>query len=234
MPYVLFPFSTYPGCLETIVSTLSNPQPFPTAASRKPNPRTTNTSTNPTPQKYCSDRCRRERPSSKGSGIETVIETTFVKLLGEGSVKEKIVDCGEVERIVFASQRGEGNEKAETEMREKDEISSDESGDDDEGGGVLLLQQPPSPNSLSAKDAIPLSPQAQGLKVAREREKVRQAARRGVVFGFCVGPGGEEGVEGDGYVEGRRRVEAVQNGRVVEASFAKGDWGVRWREEVGG
>lgn len=60
----------------------------------------------------------------------------------------------------------------------------------------------------------------EGLRRARRREMVRCAARRGVVFGFGEGEG----------VGGRRKCEAVMSGKVVEPSFAKGDWSVRWRE----
>jgi hypothetical protein len=49
------------------------------------------------------------------------------------------------------------------------------------------------------------------------REEARRAARRLVNFGFR-----SQGVEED------REVEAVQDGKVVETSFAKGEWGVRW------
>ncbi|KAF1993023.1 hypothetical protein P154DRAFT_451340 [Amniculicola lignicola CBS 123094] len=63
----------------------------------------------------------------------------------------------------------------------------------------------------------------QGEKRAEERERVRCAARRGVVFGLCI-----EG--GKGEKEERRKCEAVMQGRVIEPSFAKGDWGIRWRE----
>lgn len=61
-----------------------------------------------------------------------------------------------------------------------------------------------------------------GGKKADEHERVRRAARRGVVFGFVVG-----GAEGR---EIRRKCEAVMQGKVVEPSFAKGDWSIRWRE----
>ncbi|KAK1970208.1 hypothetical protein LY78DRAFT_570469 [Colletotrichum sublineola] len=61
---------------------------------------------------------------------------------------------------------------------------------------------------------------AEGQRRAHEREMVRCAARRGVVFGFLV----------DGKDE-RRKCEAVMQGKVVEPSFAKGDWAVRWRED---
>lgn len=62
----------------------------------------------------------------------------------------------------------------------------------------------------------------QGQKRANERELVRCAARRGVVFGFPVN--GQDGGEQ------WRKCEAVRQGQVVEPSFAKGDWAIRWRE----
>lgn len=49
------------------------------------------------------------------------------------------------------------------------------------------------------------------------REEARRAARRLVNFGFR-----SQGIEED------RDVEAVQDGKVVETSFAKGEWGIRW------
>ncbi|KAI1393948.1 uncharacterized protein F4822DRAFT_386502 [Hypoxylon trugodes] len=54
----------------------------------------------------------------------------------------------------------------------------------------------------------------EGQRRAKQREMVRSAARRLVVFGFA----------------GERKCEAVMQGKVVEPSFAKGDWGIRWRE----
>jgi hypothetical protein len=33
-------------------------------------------------------------------------------------------------------------------------------------------------------------------------------------------------------VDEKRKCEAVMKGAVVEASFAKGEWGIRWREKV--
>lgn len=60
-----------------------------------------------------------------------------------------------------------------------------------------------------------------GMREVRHKEMVKSAARRGVVFGFVV----QEGTDT------RRKCEAVMNGKVVEPSFAKGNWGVRWREE---
>ncbi|OTB03731.1 hypothetical protein M426DRAFT_321435 [Hypoxylon sp. CI-4A] len=67
----------------------------------------------------------------------------------------------------------------------------------------------------------------EGQRKALHREMVRSAARRGVVFGFAGGDGGG----GDtGAAAAARKCEAVMQGKVVEPSFAKGDWGVRWRE----
>ena len=55
---------------------------------------------------------------------------------------------------------------------------------------------------------------------ALQREQVRRAARRGVVFGFSKYGG----------LARWPLCEAVQEGRVVEPSFAKGDFSIRWRE----
>lgn len=134
---------------------------------------------------------------------------------------------------------------------------------EDAGGGVTIIpagtaavseDKPKRKPAATADEQLTL--QRLGQQCAAEREKVRQAARRGVVFGFCVddddgggngendgsagsssgGGGGGGGGSKTGARAGaqqRRRVEAVQNGRVVEASFAKGEWGVRWRDDGG-
>jgi hypothetical protein len=92
-----------------------------------------------------------------------------------------------------------------------------------------------------------------GQKKAEEREFVRCVVRRAVVFGVEVegwediggsGGGGKKGKKGKGRrdaesededvqseVKPRRKCEAVMSGQVVEPSFAKGDWSVRWRDE---
>lgn len=67
-----------------------------------------------------------------------------------------------------------------------------------------------------------LEKRRQGQKKARQREMVRCAARRAVVFGLVAGDGQGEGKD-------TRKCEAVMNGKVVEPSFAKGSWGIRWR-----
>ena len=55
-----------------------------------------------------------------------------------------------------------------------------------------------------------------GMDAARQRERVRRAGRRIVVFPD------QENVSKIG-----KRLQCVQNGKVVEGSFAKGEWGVR-------
>ncbi|KAL8700869.1 MAG: hypothetical protein Q9201_005215 [Fulgogasparrea decipioides] len=182
-----------------------------------------------TPQRYCSDRCRREKPRSRppgASSLENEIEMSFVRLLTQdqsangdsGSSKGKIVNCSEVETLVFArSQDSEDAEAGATAREEGESSCDDSSSEDDDGGGALL----PATNVIHGSNKLERvderDPRKKGMQKARQREMVRQAARRGVAFGFSVD--GEE----------RRFVEAVQRGRVVESSFAKGEWGVRWR-----
>jgi hypothetical protein len=87
-----------------------------------------------------------------------------------------------------------------------------------------------------------------GQRRAEEREMVRRAARRACAFGLRVKALPDS--TGDGVPkskrrkdraqevekneanasEQRRKCEAVMSGAVVEASFAKGDWAIRWRE----
>ena len=155
--------------------------------------------------------------------------------------------CEEVEREVFTATR-RGTEGAQQEEEDKDEeedrrigefdadVPEEEghSGDDeepeDEDGGVRLpcpVEDPTATITTATTTTNPMrvkmdgaahiaTPMERGMQKAKEREMVRRAARRGVAFGFEM----EEG--------GRRSVEAVQGGRVVESSFAKGEWGVRW------
>jgi hypothetical protein len=84
-----------------------------------------------------------------------------------------------------------------------------------------------------------------GQRRAEEKEMVKCAARRAVVFGLessRVLPGeakkAKRGKDDDDddegrevKREGRRMCEAVMHGAVVEPSYAKGDWSIRWRDE---
>lgn len=78
-----------------------------------------------------------------------------------------------------------------------------------------------------------LEKRRQGQRRAKEREMVRCAARRGVVFGFQLSP---DDITGMGDLaktkdqEEKVKCEAVMSGKVVEPSFTKGNWSIRWRE----
>jgi hypothetical protein len=80
------------------------------------------------------------------------------------------------------------------------------------------------------------SKRREGQRKAEEKEMVKRAARRGCAFGFSVQ--GQDSQhdnlksKGKGAGEVRRRCEAVMKGAAAEASFAKGEWGIRWRENA--
>ncbi|PPJ60370.1 hypothetical protein CBER1_10773 [Cercospora berteroae] len=102
------------------------------------------------------------------------------------------------------------------------------------------------------ESADDLEKRRQGAKRAEEREMVRRAARRGVVFGFEVPrrensgtsqkkpakskakpkKGSEDQDEGEAAPSATeiRKAEALMAGMVVEPSFAKGNWSIRWRD----
>ena len=182
-----------------------------------------------TPQKYCSDRCRREKPRP-GPSTEADIEMAFVRLLGDGR-ERGMVKCEDVERAVFSMSRRYTEEEDErigsldADGQREDEQSDDGEEAEDEDGGVRLSchmdHRPAATTTMKPEleKGRQRTPRGWGMQKAKEREMVRRAARRGVAFGFEI----EEGRR-------RRRVEAVQGGRVVESSLAKGEWGVRWRE----
>ena len=113
--------------------------------------------------------------------------------------------------------------------------------DEDEEAGAGEVETP----ELAAKRRA-------GQKKAEEREFIRCVVRRAVVFGIEV-EGWEEvgggagstrkGRKGKGRiaeddeevtereVKPRRKCEAIMSSQIVEPSFAKGDWSVRWRDE---
>lgn len=211
---------------------------------RKSHAKSLNTST---PPKYCSDRCRREKPPAHGDGVEAEIERTFVELLGnsEGGSSRKVVACWDVEAEVFgAPVHGSDAKSPENSDSNSGEASSGQTSEDNEDGGVPVNEHPVPAASLKWQHTIPegLTPQQLGRQRASNREKVRQAARRGAVFGFSIHHGTEPTDASSGSKQRlnlsrdrfrRRKVEAVQGGRIVEASFAKGPWGVRWKDEHG-
>ncbi|KZL64095.1 hypothetical protein CI238_04497 [Colletotrichum incanum] len=237
--------------------------------------------------KYCSSRCRGQKPGR----LDKEIEQAFVRFLqGEeevGGAKLKkikgdartLVPCDLVESKVFGERqdpskvygrrknrasrviRGSANSDEDEAIDVREHHASDEHDGEDPGeeiidemlglGRTKSTELDPSVQaSLSVRSGTRVRPpqtqsqvngsvggekgraerieetdemrekRAEGQRKAHEREMVRCAARRGVVFGFLV----------DGREE-RRKCEAVMQGKVVEPSFAKGDWAVRWRED---
>ena len=204
---------------------------------RKSHAKSLNTST---PPKYCSDRCRREKPPANQQGVEGEIERVFVEMLGWGG--RRVVDCAEVERKVFGAlaKGGELDTQEHDAYKNDERSSSSQTSDDDDDGGVPLDGHSlPGASSERQHEVLDnLTPQQLGRQRAANREKVRQAARRGAVFGFLTGSTealtqSQSRKDHEGGEIRRRRVEAIQSGRVVEASFAKGPWDVRWKDEQG-
>ena len=159
----------------------------------------------------------------------------FVRLLGDVG-ERRVVECEEVERVIFPMTRrraeeGDGGigslDAAERGEEEGQNSDGDEAEDEDDGVGLPCQMNHPTATTTTTTLLGPKmekashsssTPQERGMQKAKEREMVRRAARRGVAFGFEVERGRKRGVE------------AVQGARVVESSFAKGEWGVRWRE----
>ncbi|KAI9172554.1 hypothetical protein HJFPF1_02059 [Paramyrothecium foliicola] len=244
-----------------------------------------NNNTN-TPAKYCSSRCRTQKPGK----LDRELERAFVHFLNEGADKPAssnqghgkgkkagkqskgghvkgdkrvLVACSTVEEFVFGSHRMSMESTAGSEERALDEavvlpayppemveslddidLSNDPIAQDQVDGHLLASMSVRSgtrirpPQSVSEVNGSVggekgraerieeteemLEKRREGQKKAKEREMTRCAARRGVVFGFSVGDDAGSGE--------RRLCEAVMAGKVVEPSFAKGDWAIRWRE----
>ncbi|KAK5047802.1 hypothetical protein LTR84_006467 [Exophiala bonariae] len=94
-----------------------------------------------------------------------------------------------------------------------------------------------------------LAKRQEGQRRAEEREMIRRAARRLIVFGHNTeaDPNGASKDESEAHgrskkknlndksaikADSERKCEALMNGAVVEPSFAKGNWAIRWRERV--
>lgn len=130
--------------------------------------RAKSTDTNFLTQKYCSNSCRTQKPTS----FDRTIESTFLTALHDAKVpvnRRDGVKCTTIEALIFQDSEKQGMEKAKN-----------------------------------------------------ERERVRRAARRIVVF-----PESESLVQ---FGAGKYRYECVQNGKAVDPSFAKNDFGVRVAE----
>ena len=180
--------------------------------------------------------------------------------------RRRIVMCQEVESSVFGGVQEPSSEEVTSGRRQKKKRGLPEgtesneptafSGSDldeyaleDEVGGVPIYLDLPkktekrSNNSNVENENFQLTEadllrRKAGQEKADQRELVRQAGRRGVVFGFWHSKltpdqrrqGATAGISTAGEEEevAKRKVEIVQRGKVVEGSFAKGEWGVRW------
>ncbi|WWC63955.1 uncharacterized protein I303_106561 [Kwoniella dejecticola CBS 10117] len=190
----------------------------------------------PTPRKYCSATCRSHSKSTYLRDIRTELIRTFHHLLesnstshfnvrktGKGNQVGRIILCSEAEKAVFAPQTkdkakdevedgGHGFEDSScpgsADTSKEHEENKDEVNDNDSNDG--LTSDRPSKTFMATSSNI--SP-------SEQREEARRAARRLVAFGFS-----SQGIPTE-----NRAVEAVQNGKVVETSFAKGEWGIRWK-----
>jgi hypothetical protein len=98
-------------------------------------------------------------------------------------------------------------------------------------------------NEKIEETPLDLEKRREGAKRAEEREMVKRAARRAIVFGLEVPrmeplpqKGGKKGKKGEERVElpptEIRKAEGLMNGIVVEPSFAKGNWSIRWRDRT--
>lgn len=184
--------------------------------------------------KYCSDGCRKRRLGpvdkridktilslllgEKESGIEQIDTKSRVK---KGDHRT-IIFCGEIERIAFNRLQP----AVKDEQQDTEESDFEEGGDEDLDPAELQGKRP-NPGGPGSKEK-----QQEGQKRAEEREMVRRAARRAVVFGFPSDKAYDNAEAHSKPDPGsdNRKCEALMNGQVVEPSFAKGDWAIRWRD----
>ncbi|RKF74584.1 hypothetical protein GcM1_238011 [Golovinomyces cichoracearum] len=244
-----------------------------------------------TPVKYCSDRCRSNKPGH----TDRLIEEAIVALLegcdpndmekywaGDEAGKQArrddniphvakrerkkgdsriIVYCSDIQALVFGHQRdpeklngkrGHSGSRCVVDFTDWRSVDMEDTSDHCE------------PSVKSSSDHLKENEKTkreQGRKRAEEREMVRRAARRGVAFGFRLPDTGlpvrAKSMSHNGKKKQDKRkehpsligknytvpenlsgpvikyCEAVMTDAaiVVEPSFAKGDWGIRWREE---
>lgn len=150
----------------------------------------------------------------------------------------------------------EDQSEANAPMADGDSNDDFSDGETSDGGGISLLSsrvRPPQSKSdvngsiggekgwaeRTEESPEMLQKRLEGQKRADEKESVKKAARRAVAFGLLVDAptelSGKKSRRGPPDVEQpekvRRKCEALMHGSVVEPSFAKGDWAIRWRED---
>lgn len=156
------------------------------------------------------------------------------------------------------SHHEQSGEESQSEAQDEDDDEDDAGSIPSTDGGVRI--RPPQDQSevnfsvggergkaeKIEESADDLEKRRHGAKRAEERETIRRAARRGIVFGFEVPKRESLGTKSKAKPKARgkddggedaqassteiRKCEALMNGMVVEPSFAKGNWAIRWRE----
>lgn len=227
-------------------------------------------------KKYCSSRCRNQKPGPQDRRIENAFVALLSDFMFEGDkipdnilakrtkpVKGEprvIVPCSAVEELIFGSRHDPRKTSGRKRNRASRAISGDEEDQaagytEDKGNGLIdfnttgfagKIRPPQTMTDINAsiggekgwaerteETEEAATRRREGLRITEEKERVKRAARRGVIFGFVTDKSVEESkgsLEHPSKESMRRKCEAVMNGSVVEPSFAKGDWGVRWRE----
>lgn len=221
-----------------------------------------------TPPKYCSQRCRTNKPNK----FDREIERIFLQFLsgesppntinsreprrkadqhnvkGDGRI---LVFCSTVEDHVFGPRRAQDEPLPVISSPEDNAVESamNVQGKDSCGEDIPAHSAKRAGNRIRPSHAISdvngstevekgrierleeteymVMKRKEGQLRTMEKERIKGAARRGVVFGFNELSADQ--VKNDSECD-KRKCEAVMAGKVVEPSFAKGDWAIRWRE----
>jgi hypothetical protein len=131
--------------------------------------------------------------------LQRVLAETYHELI-TARPKGSVVLCSEVESLVFPA----SDPSDETGRVEATDQGGSKAGESDTALGAQ-----------AGESAV--QEMKNKMEPSQAREETRRTARRLVNFGWQ-----SQGVQED------RPVEAVQKGKVVEGSFAKGEWGIRW------
>jgi hypothetical protein len=245
--------------------------------------------------KYCSNRCRSQRPGSKDAMIEKIIAalldgrpeavgldaTSLSKPVKRIKGDQRVIlSCEDIEAAVFGSRHDPEKTFGRKKNRASRAIEAADGGDsvnaeDTTNGGVI---SPTASCHSSAEETVSkgarvrppqtesdvngsvggekgwaerkeeteeaMEKRQEGLKRAEQREMVRRAARRAVIFGLeKLSVEGDKELGSTGKSTSRQRgateekhpnlqkCEALMHGQLVEPSFAKGNWSIRWRTE---
>lgn len=166
-----------------------------------------------------------------------------------------VITMNEIERVAFDRTSHDGDDpasKTDEDFDDEDmqkylaknkleaETASDQDSDSDHG--VTLSSSEPADGSKPQAVLVEEQKRLAGQRRADEREMVRRSARRAVVFGFplqteATPPSTPQKNKKSNKANtvseepSRRHCEALMNGKLVDPSFAKGNWSIRWRDD---